>query len=42
VQAGSNYLREFVEDIKAAGLVARAIESNGVRGVSVAPMAGAQ
>ena len=38
-EAGAQYLREFVEDIKAAGLVARAIESNRVRGVSVAPMA---
>ena len=41
-EAGAQYLREFVEDIKAAGLVARAIESNRVRGVSVAPMASSQ
>jgi polar amino acid transport system substrate-binding protein len=41
-EAGAQYLREFVEDVKAAGLVARAIESNRVRGVSVAPMAGSQ
>lgn len=33
------YLREFVEDAKASGFVARAIEKNGVRGVSVAPRA---
>ena len=41
-EAGAQYLREFVEDIKAAGLVARTIESNRVRGVSVAPMAASQ
>jgi len=41
-EAGAQYLREFVEDIKAAGLVERAIENNRVRGVSVAPMAGSQ
>jgi polar amino acid transport system substrate-binding protein len=33
------YLREFVEDIKASGLVGRTIEKNGVRGVTVAPRA---
>ncbi len=37
--AGAQYLREFVEDIKAQGLVAAAIERNGVRGISVAPAA---
>jgi len=37
--AGANYLREFVEDVKATGLVARVIEQNGVRGVTVAPAA---
>jgi polar amino acid transport system substrate-binding protein len=36
---GAQYLREFVEDVKASGLVAKAIERNGVRGVSVAPKA---
>ncbi len=35
--AGASYLREFIEDVKASGLVARLIENNGVRGVSVAP-----
>ncbi|MGZ5151061.1 MAG: ABC transporter substrate-binding protein [Burkholderiales bacterium] len=34
---GARYLREFVEEIKAAGVVARAIESNAVRGLTVAP-----
>jgi polar amino acid transport system substrate-binding protein len=38
-EAGARYLREYVEDIKAIGLVARTIEKNGVRGVSVAPPA---
>ena len=38
--AGANYLRAFVEDIKASGLVARTIDENGVRGLSVAPQAG--
>jgi polar amino acid transport system substrate-binding protein len=37
--AGAKYLREFIEDVKASGLVARAIEKAGVRGVSVAPPA---
>jgi polar amino acid transport system substrate-binding protein len=37
--AGANYLRAFVEDIKASGLVARTIDENGVRGLSVAPPA---
>lgn len=37
--AGAQFLREFVEDVKAAGLVAKAIERHGVRGVSVAPKA---
>jgi polar amino acid transport system substrate-binding protein len=34
--AGAKYLREFVEDAKASGFVARSIAENGVRGVSVA------
>jgi polar amino acid transport system substrate-binding protein len=38
-EAGLAYLREFVEDAKASGLVARAIERTGARGVSVAPSA---
>ena len=36
---GIRYLREFIEDAKASGLVARAIERAGVSGVSVAPPA---
>lgn len=40
--AGAECLREFVEDIKATGLVARTIEKNGIRGVSVAAAASLQ
>jgi polar amino acid transport system substrate-binding protein len=39
--AGLAHLRDFVEDAKASGLVARAIEKTGARGVSVAPRASA-
>ncbi len=37
--AGAQYLREFVEDIKASGLVARTIAKNDVRGLTVAAKA---
>ena len=37
--AGFTYLRAFVEDAKASGMVARSIEKRGFRGVSVAPKA---
>jgi polar amino acid transport system substrate-binding protein len=33
------YLRAFIEDIKASGLVAKAIERNNIRGLTVAPKA---
>ena len=36
-EAGAKYLREFIEDAKASGLVARLIEKNGIRGASIAP-----
>jgi len=39
---GARFLREFAEDIKASGIVARAIERFGVGGVSVAPMVPAE
>jgi hypothetical protein len=39
---GLRYLRGVVEDAKASGLVARAIEKTGARGVSVAPRAPVQ
>ena len=38
-EAAAQWLRAFVEDIKASGLVAEAIRRNGVQGVSVAPAA---
>jgi len=41
-EAGVQYLRGFVEEAKASGLVARAIERTGARGVSVAPKAPVQ
>jgi polar amino acid transport system substrate-binding protein len=37
--AGSKYLREFIEDAKASGLVAKLIEKNNVHGLTVAPKA---
>jgi polar amino acid transport system substrate-binding protein len=37
--AAAKYLYEFIEDVKASGLVSRAIEKAGIRGVSVAPKA---
>lgn len=37
--AGAKFLSEFAEDVKASGLVARLIEKNGVRGLSVAAAA---
>lgn len=40
--AGAAYLRGFVEETKASGLVARAIEKTGAAGVTVAPKAPAQ
>jgi polar amino acid transport system substrate-binding protein len=36
-EAGAAFLRDFVEDAKASGLVARLIERHQVRGLSVAP-----
>jgi polar amino acid transport system substrate-binding protein len=37
--AGAGYLRAFLEDVKATGLVARLIEKHNVRGLTVAPPA---
>jgi polar amino acid transport system substrate-binding protein len=37
--AGLNFLKHIVEESKASGLVARAIERTGARGVTVAPAA---
>ena len=36
-QAGAAFLRDFVEEAKASGLVARLIERHQIRGLSVAP-----
>jgi len=35
--AAAKYLREFVDDIKTSGIVAKTIERNRIRGASVAP-----
>jgi len=37
--AGARYLCEFIEEVKASGLVAKLIEKNGVRGLTVAAKA---
>ena len=37
--AGFAYLREFIEDVKASGLVAKTIEKNNVRGLTVSAKA---
>ena len=36
-EAGARFLRDFIEEAKASGLVARLIESHQIRGLSVAP-----
>jgi polar amino acid transport system substrate-binding protein len=36
-EAAAQYTRQFVDDIKRSGLVAKTIEKHGVRGVTVAP-----
>ena len=38
-EAAAKYLREFAEDVKASGFVARSIDKHGVRGLAVAPAA---
>jgi polar amino acid transport system substrate-binding protein len=35
-ESAVKYLREFIEDVKQSGFVSKAIEKNGIRGVSVA------
>jgi polar amino acid transport system substrate-binding protein len=35
--AGAKYVREFIEDMKASGFVARALERHGIQGAGVAP-----
>ena len=41
-EASARFLRAFVEEVKASGLVAEAISRNGAQGVTVAPPAPAQ
>jgi len=36
-KAGAEYLRQFIDDVKRSGLVAKTIDKHGVRGVTVAP-----
>ena len=36
-EAGARYVRDFVEDMKASGFVARALERYGIQGAAVAP-----
>ncbi len=36
-EGGLQYAKEFIEDVKASGFVARSLEKSGVRGVPVAP-----
>jgi len=38
-EAGAKYLREFIEEMKASGFVARALERHRVEGAAVAPPA---
>jgi ABC-type amino acid transport substrate-binding protein len=38
-EAAAKYLREFAEDVKASGFVARSIDRHAVRGLAVAPAA---
>jgi polar amino acid transport system substrate-binding protein len=38
----AQYLREFIENVKATGIVAKALQKNNARGVTVAPPATAQ
>ena len=40
--AGARYVREFIEEMKASGFVARALERHGIQGAAVAPRGDAQ
>jgi polar amino acid transport system substrate-binding protein len=35
--AGARYVRDFIEDMKASGFVARALERHRIEGAAVAP-----
>ena len=41
-EAGARYVRAFIEEMKASGFVARALERHGVQGAAVAPKGDAQ
>jgi polar amino acid transport system substrate-binding protein len=40
--AAARYVREYIENVKASGLVAKTIEKNGIRGLTVAPASSLQ
>ena len=40
-EAGAKYLRAFVEDMKASGFVAQALQRHSIEGAAVAPAGGA-
>ena len=37
-EAGTRYVRDFTEDVKASGWLARSMQRHGVQGVAVAPL----
>lgn len=41
-EAGARYVRDFIEEAKASGFVARALERHGIQGAAVAPPGDAQ
>jgi polar amino acid transport system substrate-binding protein len=41
-EAGARYVREFIEEAKASGFVARSLERHGIQGAAVAPAGDAQ
>jgi polar amino acid transport system substrate-binding protein len=41
-EAGARYLRQFIEDVKASGMVAESLKKSGISGVSVAPKTSVQ
>src|SRR5436853_179073 len=41
-QAGARYVRDFVEDMKGSGFVAKALERHSIQGAAVAPRGDAQ
>jgi polar amino acid transport system substrate-binding protein len=37
---GARYLGEFIEEMKASGFVAKALQRHGIEGATIAPLAG--